>query len=139
VRDPHIYAYLLGIYLGDGHLVATGRRTWRLGIYCDARYDSVLAEIRRAIEVCAPGVNVRLNSASENGVGLFASSLIWHSAFPQHGPGKKHLRPIMLEPWQQKITHAHPEMLLRGLIHSDGCRCMNRVPDEAAEWPCSRI
>jgi hypothetical protein len=126
VRDPHIYAYLLGIYLGDGHLVATGRRTWRLGIYCDARYDSVLAEIRRAIEVCAPGVNVRLNSASENGVGLFASSLIWHSAFPQHGPGKKHLRPIMLEPWQQKITHAHPEMLLRGLIHSDGCRCMNR-------------
>ena len=32
----------------------------------------------------------------------------------------------MLEPWQLEITHRHPGALLRGLIHSDGCRCLNR-------------
>jgi hypothetical protein len=47
-------------------------------------------------------------------------------AFPQHGPGRKHLRPIVLESWQLAITHAHPNALLRGLIHSDGCRSINR-------------
>jgi Homeodomain-like domain-containing protein len=134
--DPGSYAYLLGVYLGDGHLVATGKRTWRLGIYCDARHARVLAEIRHAIQVCAPDVNVCLNKASENGVALFASSPLWHSAFPQHGPGRKHERPIELERWQRAITHAHPEMLLRGLIHSDGCRCMNRFQ---TKLPSGRI
>ncbi len=47
-------------------------------------------------------------------------------AFPQHGCGKKHLRPIVLETWQAEITARHPEALLRGLIHSDGCRTINR-------------
>lgn len=120
------YAYLLGVYLGDGHLIRTGLTSWRLGIYCDGRYPQVLGEIEDAIRTCMPGVKVCLNGTSENGVALFASSPSWIAAFPQHGPGKKHLRPIVLEPWQRKITHAHPEMLLRGLIHSDGCRCMNR-------------
>jgi hypothetical protein len=32
----------------------------------------------------------------------------------------------VLVDWQREITHAHPEELLRGLIHSDGCRCFNR-------------
>ena len=50
----------------------------------------------------------------------------WLVAFPQHGPGKKHQRPIELADWQRKITHAHPRELLRGLIHSDGCRTVNR-------------
>jgi hypothetical protein len=38
----------------------------------------------------------------------------------------KHLRPIVLEPWQQAIVEAHPWQFLRGLIHSDGCRTVNR-------------
>ena len=44
---------------------------------------------------------------------------------PQHGPGKKHERPIVLEQWQQEIVDTHPGPLLRGLIHSDGCRMTN--------------
>jgi hypothetical protein len=27
---------------------------------------------------------------------------------------------------QRELTHAHPKELLRGLIHSDGCRTINR-------------
>jgi hypothetical protein len=47
-------------------------------------------------------------------------------AFPQHGPGPKHLRPIVLRDWQLEITQREPEALVRGLIHSDGCRVVNR-------------
>lgn len=47
-------------------------------------------------------------------------------AFPQHGPGRKHLRSIILSDWQLDLTHAHPGALIRGLIHSDGCRVLNR-------------
>jgi hypothetical protein len=49
------------------------------------------------------------------------------SLFPQHGPGRKHERPIILAPWQEAIVHEHPRRFLRGLIESDGCRCINRV------------
>jgi hypothetical protein len=50
----------------------------------------------------------------------------WILLFPQHGPGRKHLRPIRLEQWQLEIVQEHPGLLLRGLIHSDGCRIIAR-------------
>ena len=34
----------------------------------------------------------------------------------------------MLRSWQERIALERvPKLLLRGLIHSDGCRCTNRV------------
>lgn len=55
----------------------------------------------------------------------------WPCLFPQHGPGRKHERRIELVGWQEEILEAHPEFLLRGLIHSDGCRVLNRVNGKA--------
>lgn len=49
----------------------------------------------------------------------------WACLFPQHGPGAKHTRPIVLEPWQQEVVDEQPGRFLRGLIHSDGCRMTN--------------
>jgi len=46
----------------------------------------------------------------------------WPCLFPQHGPGKKHDRPIFLAEWQQKLAERWPKQLLKGLIQSDGCR-----------------
>ena len=46
--------------------------------------------------------------------------------FPQHGPGRKHLRPIVLAPWQRDVVDQHPRPFLRGLLFSDGCRTTNR-------------
>ena len=46
----------------------------------------------------------------------------WPCLFPQHGPGKKHTRPIRLEPWQQALVDLATEEFILGLIHSDGCR-----------------
>ena len=50
----------------------------------------------------------------------------WPEVFPQHGPGLKHKRPIVLEDWQQRIVDEHPWEFLKGLLHSDGCRTINR-------------
>ena len=51
----------------------------------------------------------------------------WPCLFPQHGPGKKHDRPIELASWQQETVNDHAGHFVRGLIHSDGCRATNRV------------
>jgi hypothetical protein len=51
----------------------------------------------------------------------------WHCLFPQHGPGRKHTRKIELAEWQQVIVNRYPGDFVRGLIHSDGCRGINRV------------
>jgi hypothetical protein len=58
---------------------------------------------------------------------VYSFSKHWPHLFPQHGPGVKHKRKIELEPWQERIVERHPGRLLRGLIHSDGCRVMNRI------------
>lgn len=39
--------------------------------------------------------------------------------------GPKHLRPIVLAGWQDALVEQWPQLLLRGLIHSDGCRFQN--------------
>ncbi len=57
-------------------------------------------------------------------------------AFPQHGRGRKHPRPITLADWQLELTHAQPGSLIRGLIHSDGCRVINRF---RTKLPSGRI
>ena len=49
----------------------------------------------------------------------------WPCLFPQHGPGRKHERPIVLAPWQDEIVAAYPWDFLRGLLHSDGARVKN--------------
>ena len=58
----------------------------------------------------------------EGCVDVFLYSKHWPCLFPQHGPGRKHLRPIRLEPWQQLLIDQATEEFVLGLIHSDGCR-----------------
>ena len=122
------YSYLLGQYLGDGYLSNTGGpSSWRLVVSCDSGYPGIIGEVGDAIGGCDPSSHVCHNAVrGANLIVVLASSPLWPLAFPQHGPGRKHLRPIVLEPWQLEITHRHPQSLLRGLIHSDGCRSINR-------------
>ena len=64
---------------------------------------------------------------SENAFEVGVSSKQLPCLFPQHGAGKKHERVIKLADWQQRAVERHPHLLLRGLIHSDGCRFTNTV------------
>ena len=58
--------------------------------------------------------------------------------FPQHGAGPKHLRRIELADWQQEIVDEHAGKFVRGLIHSDGSRFMNRVRIKGKEYAYPR-
>lgn len=121
---PHLdYAALLGYYLGDGCL-SRHRRYYALRVSCDAAYPAVVDDVaelmssvrpeRPVFRVHAPGVVVVQSHWTH-----------WPCLFPQHGPGRKHERPIVLEAWQRQIIEQHPGAFLRGLFHSDGSRVRN--------------
>jgi hypothetical protein len=120
-------AYLLGQYLGDGTLVPTGRGVYRLFITCCATYPDVITECERAIRCVMPSNSVG-RRGRRGAIDLWCYSKHWPCLFPQHGPGKKHTRTIQLESWQSAIAlDSHPAGFVRGLLHSDGCRSINRV------------
>jgi hypothetical protein len=116
------YAYVLGLYLGDG-CVSRQRRTYRLRIFLDAAYPGIVAECRRSLEVVRPENKVwvgRSKTCRCNVVGVCSNH--WPCLLPQMGPGRKHDRLIRLEEWQQGVVGRECHAFIRGLIHSDGCR-----------------
>jgi Homeodomain-like domain len=121
------YAELLGLYLGDGHIVRTGRSD-RFRLFLDTRYAEIISDARALLRRCFPGRSVGLGRSAE-GTMTIISLYCTHLAclFPQHGPGRKHARPIRLEPWQRGILERKPWPFLRGLIRSDGCVFVNRT------------
>lgn len=124
--EPIDYCYLLGLYLGDGHIVRRGSSA-RIGITLDALYGDLVAEAQQALATVFPKRRVALyRHATNRKVELRLSEPSLPFAFPQCGPGKKHHREIQLTPWQRELTQATPKPLIRGLIHSDGCRSLNR-------------
>ncbi|MED7820548.1 transcriptional regulator [Streptomyces chiangmaiensis] len=122
-EDPAAYAYLLGLYLGDGHIISKPRQHY-LTIACTASWPGLVDAAEVAMRKVLPQPSVtRLQRGGCIDVKSFSKH--WPCLFPQHGPGKKHERRIALEPWQQEIVDAHPWEFIRGLIHSDGCRITN--------------
>jgi hypothetical protein len=116
------------MYLGDGYLAAHPRGVYKLRVSLDPRYAGIIDECGSAIRAVLPGSRVSRQDLSGDWghwVEIGAYSRAWPCLFPQHGPGKKHERPIALSDWQQRIVAAAPGRLLRGLIHSDVCRFMN--------------
>ncbi|XVU27469.1 LAGLIDADG family homing endonuclease [Actinoplanes sp. CA-054009] len=124
LEDEASYVYLLGLYLGDGHLV-TSSKVPVLRVYCTASWPGLVSECGEAmLRVLARKVHyVRRGGC----VVVESSSNHWPCFLPQHGPGHKHERPIVLAAWQQALVDAHDGAFLRGLFHSDGCRVVNRV------------
>ena len=120
------FAYLLGLYLGDGCLSPQRGRVYRLRISLDLRYPLIIDECEASMARVLPNKVGRV--ASPGCMSVNSYSTHWPCLFPQHAPGRKHLRPIVLEPWQAHIAlESHPRLLLRGFIHSDGYRGMNRI------------
>lgn len=124
--DPAAYCYVLGAYLGDGHVVLQSN-SGILRVTLVALYEDVVDECAASLEAVFP--EARVSRYRRRGVRVVTLELRTRSvpvAFPQHGPGKKHLRAIELVDWQRTLTAKHPRALIRGLIHSDGCRTVNR-------------
>ena len=124
---PAEYAYLLGQYLGDGCLSLMGPRgVYRLRIATCDDYPIIRAQCVAAINAVMPDNKVGMTQ-EEGYTEVWCFSKHWPCLFPQHGPGAKHSRRIELADWQLDMASAFPRELLAGLIHSDGCRCINRI------------
>lgn len=124
IDRPSDYAHLLGLYLGDGHLLMTGRVP-KLRISCDLHYPGLIDEAAQAMFACGARTVGHQPREGRDDVRSFWNH--WPCLLPQQGPGKKHDRSIQLTAWQQEIVDAFPGRFLRGLIHSDGCRADNKV------------
>jgi hypothetical protein len=119
------YAYLLGLYLGDGCLATHKGGVYRLRVFCCDAYPDLMAECAMAMSDVLPNRvgYIRRIGCTE----VWSYSKHWICMFPQHGPGMKHTRLIELADWQQSIIDRLPAPFIRGLIHSDGCRVLNWV------------
>lgn len=124
--DEAIYAYLLGLYLGDGHIVRCRKDVYQLSIHCDDGWPGLIEEAAIAMAQVMPLSSV--SRRQRRGCTEVKSySKHWPCLFPQHGPGMKHQRAIVLAAWQDEIVAARPGPFVRGLMHSDGHRGTNRV------------
>ncbi|MFD9424841.1 MULTISPECIES: helix-turn-helix domain-containing protein [unclassified Streptomyces] len=123
--DTTAYAYLLALYLGDGHISRPFQhRVPNLMITLDDSWPGIQNEAEAAMRKVFPdNATCRVRRTGCHNIKVYSKHL--PCLFPQHGPGRKHERPIVLEPWQQDIVNAHRWDFVRGLIHSDGCRNMN--------------
>ena len=119
------YAYLLGLYLGDGCVSAHHRGISKLRIFLDLRYPGIIEECRAAMRAVLPAGHATGLVQKKGCVEVYSFWKGWPCLFPQHGRGMKHHRTIALEDWQEALVDRHPDDLLRGLIHSDGCRFIN--------------
>jgi hypothetical protein len=124
--DAPAYAYLLGLYLGDGHIALGRRGVYALSITCCDGWPGLIVAAERAMASVMPTSSV-FRSAKIGCHDIRSTSKHWPCLFPQHGPGRKHERKIELEPWQQVIVAEHAGDFARGLFHSDGYRGINRV------------
>jgi len=134
----HAYAYLLGLYLGDGMLSLHPRGVYRLRIFLDRAYPLIVAECEAAMSIVMPASKTSVyRHRKEQMEEVNSFSQHWPHVLPQHGAGVKHKRRIALEPWQRRVVDRYPGRLLRGLIHSDGCRVMNKIrhPKKTYEYP----
>ena len=116
------YLYLLGVYLGDG-CISEAARTTALRISCADDWPRLMDLCAEAIAAVSGRNTYRVAAQGCHEVlGLWKH---WPCLFPQHGRGPKHQRLIVLESWQLALVVADPRPLIRGLIHSDGCRITN--------------
>lgn len=122
--DRAAYAALLGWYLGDGHISLGRRAVHNLHVFNDEKYVDDNIRIAALMSVVKPGGRPHTRRSP----GCIITTVGWKHwtcLFPQHGPGRKHERGIVLEDWQRTIVEDHPGAFLRGLFHSDGCRVDN--------------
>jgi hypothetical protein len=124
--DETAYAYLLGLYLGDGCLTRQRKDVYVLSIACCDAWPGLIVAAKEATRKVMPASAV-FSSQKTGMTAVKSTSKHWPCLFPQHGPGMKHTRKIELADWQQAIVDRYPGDFVRGLIHSDGCRGMNRV------------
>lgn len=124
------YAYVLGMYLGDGYITKV-RDVYRIRITLDACYPNIIKTCSEALQILLPenqiGIVERYYRNRLSCVDVSCFYKFWPDLLSQHGIGKKHEREIQLVDWQEMIVNTYPLEFFRGLYHSDGSRFSNVV------------
>lgn len=95
-------------------------------VFCADAYPDLAERVAVLLRACHPGSStfrIRKQGCHE----VVNAWKHWPCLFPQHGPGMKHTRPIVLADWQSTIVRRDPRPFIRGLVHSDGCRSLNTI------------
>jgi hypothetical protein len=126
--DPE-YAYLLGVYLGDGYIATSAKGVHVLRLFQDMAYPDLIEAWAACVQTIMPrnSVNVQYNVGGGACACIISWSKSWPCLLPQHGRGRKHERRIALTAWQSELVSHDPRPLVAGLMHSDGCRVINKV------------
>lgn len=119
------FSFILGAYLGDGHVVKNSRCE-KLSIYNNIIDTNVIAEQVRCLSIIFPNNSVstykQLNSnCLEVNVNHSKMKEIFN-----HASGKKHERKIKLDNLQRNIVNKFPKEFLKGLFWSDGSRYLHK-------------
>jgi hypothetical protein len=107
-------------------------------VFLDAAYPVIALECSAAMSLTLPSSKPgTYRHRDANMFEVSSYSRHWACVIPQRGTGMKHLRKIALDGWQRMIVARYPQRLLRGLIHSDGCRTMNTIrhPKKTYSYP----
>jgi hypothetical protein len=92
----------------------------------DNKYPKIIEDLRALLERSFPENDIaEVQAPGCVHVSVYSSHLL--CLFPQHGPGKKHERSIVLEPWQREHVESAPWPFIRGCIRTDGCAFINRT------------
>jgi hypothetical protein len=102
------YSYLLGFYLGDGAISQYPRGVYKLRISTDGIYPAIVAECVAAVQAVMPRNRVSVNRLPSRAVQIGCYSKAWPLLFPQHGPGRKHMRKIELAPGRLRSLGVSP-------------------------------
>jgi hypothetical protein len=100
-ENPEAYALLFGYYLGEG-CISRNRRTFILRISCDRGYPKIIEDVAAAVAaVSARGQPTRVDAPGV--VVVHKAWQHWPCVFPQHGPGPRHNRRLVLQQsWRAK-------------------------------------
>jgi ribonucleotide reductase alpha subunit len=119
---PHFYR-LVGIWLGDGHLLEYRNGIWGIGFTMDTANTRVFDYIRdvgeKAFGLKATFHNMKNQSTTQINFHNMAIGLVFHALFGEGFAGKR-LAP-QINDWPTPLLQA----LVEGLIISDGCITSN--------------
>src|SRR5581483_9043982 len=83
------YAYLLGLYLGDGCLTRSGGTSWSLRVTLDEAYPLIIEECCNSVEqIRGRRPKPRRAHKDQRCWSVESTWKSWGCLFPQHGPGK---------------------------------------------------
>ena len=116
------FSYLLGFYLGDGHLINPKGRSFGVIFTNETTFLEMNQRLQDALKTVFPSKDIKIRQRKTcNCVDIAMYGVNLDLLFP-HGKGYKHTRKIELTDWQLDIIDRFPKPFLKGMIESDGCR-----------------